>query len=162
MRHTRLIALGVAAVALTAAPVAVSAESTLAQQADQATAAKKKAAKKRVVRPVKTMSVPGFGRVLSTRRNQALYWWERDVRGKVVCTGACARAWPPLIIPKKAKVPRKIRGVRGRFGSKLRPDGRRQVTYNGYPIYTYAHEGRNIVLCDNVDQWFVARARGLR
>jgi predicted lipoprotein with Yx(FWY)xxD motif len=58
-------------------------------------------------------------------------------------------------------VPATIRGVAGRFGTVRRPDGRRQVTYQGRPIYSYAHEGPRQVLCNDVDGWFVARARGL-
>jgi hypothetical protein len=38
-----------------------------------------------------------------------------------------------------------------------RPDGKLQVTHNRLPIYTYAHEGPNQVLCNNVDGWFVVR-----
>ena len=38
-----------------------------------------------------------------------------------------------------------------------RPDGRLQVTHNRLPIYSYAHERPNQVLCNNVDGWFVVR-----
>ena len=114
-----------------------------------------------VVRPVTTFDDDRFGGVLATRAGQALYWWNRERDGRVRCTGSCAKAWPPLIVPKRARVPATIRGVKGRFGIVRRPDGRRQVTYQGRPIYAYAHEGPRQVLCNNVDGWFVARARGL-
>lgn len=114
-----------------------------------------------VVRPVTTFEDRTFGRVLATRAGKALYWWNRERDGRVRCTGSCARAWPPLIVPPRARVPATVPGVRGRFGTVRRPDGRRQVTYQGRPIYTYAHESPRQVLCNNVDGWFVARARGL-
>ena len=114
-----------------------------------------------VVRPVSTFNDAAFGRVLVTRSGQALYWWNRERGGVVRCTGACARAWPPLIVPRRSRVPATIAGVKGRFGTVIRPDGRRQVTFQGMPIYSYVNEGPRQVRCNNVDGWFVARARGL-
>ena len=64
---------------------------------------------------------------------------------------------PPL--DAKGVVPRKVSGIRGTFGTVRRPDGRRQVTFNGLAIYTYAHEGPGQVLCNNVNGWFVVRVR---
>jgi predicted lipoprotein with Yx(FWY)xxD motif len=100
-----------------------------------------------------------FGPILATPKKQALYYWtvEKRAGGRIRCTGACAKAWPPLYA--KGAVPRKIRGITGTFGTVRRPDGRRQVTYNGLAVYTYAHEGPTQVLCNNVDGWFVVRLR---
>ena len=58
-------------------------------------------------------------------------------------------------------MPATITGVKGRFGTVIRPDGRRQVTLQGMPIYSYVNEGPRQVRCNNVNGWFVARARGL-
>src|SRR5690242_1032339 len=100
-----------------------------------------------------------FGAILATPKKQALYYWSAEKRagGKIRCTGSCAKAWPPLYA--KGAVAKKIRGIRGTFGTVRRPDGRRQVTFNGLAIYTYAHEGPEQVLCNNVGGWFVVRAR---
>jgi predicted lipoprotein with Yx(FWY)xxD motif len=99
-----------------------------------------------------------FGPILATRGHKALYYWNVEKRDyKVHCTGACARAWPPLIVRSRSAVPRRIAGIRGTFGVIRRPDGRLQVTHNRLPIYTYAHEKPNQVLCNNVDGWFVVR-----
>jgi predicted lipoprotein with Yx(FWY)xxD motif len=100
-----------------------------------------------------------FGPILATRGHKALYYWNVEKRDfRVHCTGACARAWPPLIVRSRSAVPRRIAGIRGVFGVIRRPDGRLQVTHNRLPIYSYAHEGPNQVLCNNVDGWFVVRA----
>jgi predicted lipoprotein with Yx(FWY)xxD motif len=98
-----------------------------------------------------------FGSILTTPKQQALYYWtvEKRAGGKVRCTGSCARLWPPLYA--KGTVPRHVAGIKGAFGAIRRPDGRRQVTYNGLPIYTYVHEGPKQVLCNNVNGWFVVR-----
>lgn len=108
---------------------------------------------------VSKLRAPNLGATVLARANkQALYYWNREKRnGPIRCTGACARAWPPYILGKDRVVPAKIAGYKGRFGVVKRPDGRRQLTYNGRPLYTYANEGRGVVLCDNVDGWFAIR-----
>jgi predicted lipoprotein with Yx(FWY)xxD motif len=102
-----------------------------------------------------------FGAILATQGKKALYYWKVEKRagGKVRCVRSCAKAWPPLIVRSRSAVPRTIRGIPGRFGVVRRPDGRLQVTHRGLPIYTYAHEKAEQVLCNNVDGWFVVRAR---
>jgi predicted lipoprotein with Yx(FWY)xxD motif len=77
------------------------------------------------------------GRVLASSRGLTLYYYGEDKphSGKSVCTGACATAWPPLAAPVKAPA-----GVRlpGKLGVITRPDGVKQVTLNGYPLYVYS------------------------
>ncbi len=109
--------------------------------------------------PVSSFLDPTFGKVLSRRDKQVLYLWqvEKKAGGKVRCVGACAKAWPPLIVRSAKQVSRKIAGLSGIFGTVRRPDGRLQVTRNKLPLYTYAHERPRQVLCDNVDGWFVVR-----
>jgi predicted lipoprotein with Yx(FWY)xxD motif len=109
--------------------------------------------------PVTKLRAAGFGYVLARRDRQALYTWQVEKRagGKVRCVGACAAAWPPLLVRSAAAVPRRVPGIRGTFGVVRRPNGRLQLTYGGLPVYTYAHEGPGQVLCDNVDGWFVIR-----
>jgi predicted lipoprotein with Yx(FWY)xxD motif len=100
-----------------------------------------------------------FGAILATPKKQALYYWQVEKRagGKIRCTGPCAKLWPPLYTT--AAVPRHVKGIAGTFGTIKRPDGRKQVTYNGLAVYTYAHEKPTQVLCDDVNGWFVVRLR---
>jgi predicted lipoprotein with Yx(FWY)xxD motif len=102
-----------------------------------------------------------FGAILATPKKQALYYWnvEKRAGGKVRCTGSCATAWPPLLVRSRSAVPTRIAGIPGRFGVIRRPSGRLQVTHRGLPVYTYAHERPEQVLCDNVNGWFVVRLR---
>ena len=102
-----------------------------------------------------------FGAILATPKTQALYFWnvEKRAGGKIRCTGACARLWPPLIVKSRSSVPKRFAGIRGTFGVIKRPNGKLQVTHNGLPVYTYAHEGPTQVLCNNVDGWFVVRLK---
>ncbi len=102
-----------------------------------------------------------FGPILTTRSKQPLYFWNREQRagGRIRCKGECARLWPPLIVRRASQMPARIKGIPGRFGVTRRPDGRLQVKHRGLPVYTYAHEEPEQVLCDNVDGWFVVRLR---
>ena len=102
-----------------------------------------------------------FGAILATPKQQALYYWtvEKRVGGKVRCTGSCARLWPPLLVRSRVSVRKHVAGIGGTFGAIRRPNGRLQVTHNGLPVYTYAHEGPRQVLCNNVDGWFVVRLK---
>jgi predicted lipoprotein with Yx(FWY)xxD motif len=77
------------------------------------------------------------GTVLAGGQGLTLYYYTADKpgSGKSVCTGSCATAWPPLAAPVKAPA-----GVHmpGPMGMITRPDGTKQVTINGYPLYYYA------------------------
>ena len=107
--------------------------------------------------PVIKMKVKGFGSILATPGRKALYFWSVEKDFKVHCTGACAKAWPPVIVKSRASVQTRMPGISGRFGVIKRPDGKLQLTRNRLPVYSYAHEGPNQVLCDDVDGWFVVR-----
>jgi predicted lipoprotein with Yx(FWY)xxD motif len=109
--------------------------------------------------PVRSMQAQGFGRVLTTLDHRALYYWtpEKNTPGRIFCTGQCAREWPVLYVRKGVTIPRKVAGYSGTFGTIRRPDGRRQLTYNRLPLYTYVNEGPREVKCDDVNGWFVIR-----
>jgi predicted lipoprotein with Yx(FWY)xxD motif len=109
--------------------------------------------------PVITQRTKAFGTILARPDHKALYFWatEKQAGGEVRCTGSCAALWPPLLVKSAAAVPRRVTGVRGTLGVVRRPEGTLQVTWNGLPVYTYVHEGPGVVLCDNVDGWFVIR-----
>ncbi len=105
---------------------------------------------------IKTVNL---GRVLATKGKLGLYTWdvEKKAGGKVRCTGACAKAWPPVLV--KGPVQRRIKGISATFGTIKRPSGKTQLTVNGLPVYIYEHDTPNVVLCDDVDGWFAIRQR---
>lgn len=108
--------------------------------------------------PVSSFQSPQFGKVLADSKGQALYYWNKETRARIRCTGSCAQAWPVIYVPQGVKVPARIPGYKGVFGTVKRPDnGRLQLTWNNRPVYSYVNEGPRQVLCNNVDKWFVVR-----
>jgi predicted lipoprotein with Yx(FWY)xxD motif len=105
-----------------------------------------------------------FGRMLFDSQEQAIYIFERDERNKSNCYGECADAWPPVFTKGE---PQAGDGVNASLlGTTKRRDGKLQVTYDGKPLYYYAHEGRGEVKCHNVNLnggfWWVIGADGER
>jgi predicted lipoprotein with Yx(FWY)xxD motif len=106
---------------------------------------------------VRTIVDEQLGEVLTTGTKQAIYVWNREPKGTIRCTAACARAWPPVVVKKGVMVAKRVKGVAGTFGTIRRPGGARQLTLNGRPLYTYAHERPGQVLCNDVDDWFAVK-----
>ena len=109
---------------------------------------------------VRTIMDKQLGEVLTTSQKQAIYTWKSEPKGKIRCTGACAKAWPPVLVEKGVVVPMHYAGIKGDFGTIRRPDGSRQLTLERRALYTYGHEKPGQVLCNNVDNWFAVKIRG--
>jgi predicted lipoprotein with Yx(FWY)xxD motif len=105
-----------------------------------------------------------FGTMLFDSRRQAIYILENDRKGKSVCYGECAEAWPPVVTKGEPVAGNDVNA--GLLGTIERRDGTRQVTYAGRPLYYYAHEGPGEVRCHNVDLnggfWWVVGPDGMR
>ena len=78
---------------------------------------------------------PGTALVDGTGR--ALYLFEADTGTMSTCTGACAQVWPPLLTSGPAPVTTGAAQA-SLVGTSPRPDGTRQVTYDGHPLYYFA------------------------
>ena len=96
---------------------------------------------------VKTDSIVLSGSSLGTylvgNNAMTLYYFTVDTRanGLSVCNGACAEAWPPLIVAPGA-IPTAGAGVLGTVGLITRDDGMLQATYNGWPLYYFANDAK--------------------
>src|SRR5712691_8104947 len=67
-----------------------------------------------------------YGTILFDGRGFVLYAFTRDPRGRSVCSGACAKAWPPYLVRRRAVA---AVGANARFlGTLRRGDGTTQVT----------------------------------
>lgn len=103
-----------------------------------------------------------FGRILADGRGQAVYVFDKETTSKPGCHGACAKAWPPVLSEGR---PVAGRGASARLlGTTRRRDGKRQVTVDGKPLYSYVHDTPGRVLCHDVQEfgglWLVVRPDG--
>ena len=95
-----------------------------------------------------TLRSSQFGRVLFDTNRRAIYLFTREPGTRSRCYGECAVAWPPVLTRGR---PRAGSGVDADLlGTTRRRDGRRQVTYNGHPLYYYVDDPRGQVLCHHV------------
>jgi predicted lipoprotein with Yx(FWY)xxD motif len=108
-------------------------------------------------RLVRTIMDAQLGEVLTKANKQAIYTWNQERGGKVRCYGACAKAWPPVLVRTGVRVPMHVEGIMGDFGTVRRRDGTRQLTLDRRPLYTYADEKPGQVLCNNVNGWFAVK-----
>lgn len=85
------------------------------------------------------VSQGAHGPHLADSAGNALYYAEGDKDGSK-CVGDCLQAWPPVLATQTQ--PSGATGVQGGMIATItRPDGSRQVTYNGLPLYRYAADG---------------------
>ena len=68
-----------------------------------------------------------------------VYMFEGDTRSSSSCSGECASVWPPVT---SGGAPVAGAGVvAAHLATITRPDGTKQVTYNGHPLYFYSKDG---------------------
>lgn len=105
-----------------------------------------------------------FGTMLFNEDNQAIYIWEVEKSEKPECYGDCATAWPPVLTKGEPQADGDVK--EGLLGTTKRTDGTTQVTYNGHPLYYYAHEAPGEVKCHNISThgglWWVIQPNGNR
>ena len=92
-----------------------------------------------------------FGRILFDGTGQAIYLFDRETTRRPDCYGACAEAWPPVLTEGEPRPAGTVKSTL--LGTTRRADGSTQATYAGHPLYFYAHEGKNEVLCHNVTEF---------
>ncbi|MGW2255996.1 hypothetical protein ACWCXH_38515 [Kitasatospora sp. NPDC001660] len=78
-----------------------------------------------------------LGPIVTDSAGRTLYRFDKDTAkpSASTCTDACATKWPPLTAQDSVQVT----GVDSALvGSVTRPDGTKQVTLNGWPLYRFA------------------------
>lgn len=91
---------------------------------------------------VATSQVSGLGSVLVDGQGFTLYLYLPDAQsGRSRCSGPCAVEWSPLTLPTGTRSPLAGPGVDSALLSTTRrSDGSIQVTYNNWPLYTWAED----------------------
>ena len=89
---------------------------------------------------VSTQKVSGAGIVLVDSRGDALYSPAQEQGGRILCTGGCTAVWIPLTLPAGMTAPTAASNLPGTLGIVKRSDGKRQVVWNGKPLYTFVQD----------------------
>jgi len=105
---------------------------------------------------VMTVRISNLGYVLAKASGYVVYTYAKDHKGGTpTCTGSCATVWAPV-----TGVPQVSPGITipGTFGLVRRTNGVKQITYNGYPLYTYKLAGRQVTTGNGIGGvWYVVK-----
>lgn len=79
------------------------------------------------------------GQIVVDGKGMSVYYYTKDVKdsGTSACTGGCLDAWPPVLATADTPT---VDGVTGTVGTIATPDGKKQLTINGMPVYYYAKD----------------------
>jgi predicted lipoprotein with Yx(FWY)xxD motif len=80
-----------------------------------------------------------LGQIVTTGSGTTVYRYDADSDNppKSNCDGGCASAWPPVLVTGSG--PPQVSGVSSSLvGEVTRSDGSKQLTLDGWPLYTYA------------------------
>lgn len=75
--------------------------------------------------------------VLTANNGHTLYTLSAEKHGTFICKGSCLKDWFPLVVAAGVKPKGPVA-----LGTIKRPDGRRQVTFKGLPLYTFDGDAR--------------------
>lgn len=84
---------------------------------------------------VHAASVTGVGSVLVDAAGKTLYVFSTDKQARVSCSSKCEKYWPPLVADGSPVAGPGVK--KALLGEIKSPDGKEQVTYNRWPLYTY-------------------------
>jgi predicted lipoprotein with Yx(FWY)xxD motif len=80
--------------------------------------------------------------LVTPRSGRTLYRLQAETPHHIMCTGTCAKVWPPLLVPSRHTRLRAGSGVHVRLSIVRRPDGKLQVAAGGKPLYTFDGDHR--------------------
>jgi predicted lipoprotein with Yx(FWY)xxD motif len=88
--------------------------------------------------PITVGTAKGVGKVLVDSNGLTLYYFQKDQNGESACYGTCEQGWPPLTTEG---APQAGEGaIASKLGTTERKDGTMQVTYAGWPLYTFVED----------------------
>ena len=94
--------------------------------------------------PITTRVDPEEGEFLVAGNGFSLYLFKQDRQGTgaveptMTCFDDCLATWPPLLVDEDPVGTGNVRAEL--LGTMTLPDGSRQVTYNGWPLYFFAED----------------------
>ncbi len=110
---------------------------------------------------VKVVASSKYGKVLAAANGMTLYRYTPDKKGVSVCSGACAKYWPPLLLKGTAKETAGSGASAGLLGT-IKRGNAKQVTYAGFPLYLYAGDSKpGDVKGEGFEKiWYAVSAKG--
>jgi predicted lipoprotein with Yx(FWY)xxD motif len=101
-----------------------------------ATGAAQAATGKRVAKTANSAKL--HEKILVDLKGLTLYSLSAETHGRFICKGACLKDWHPLYVKAGVKPTGPVK-----LGTIKRPDnGKRQVTFEGRPLYTFDEDAR--------------------
>ena len=85
-----------------------------------------------------------FGNILINQENQSMYFFAGDVTGESNCSGGCAETWPAVVAELEEQNIGNGLDVED-FGNITLGDGRKQLTYKGWPLYYFSPEADGVL-----------------
>jgi len=78
-----------------------------------------------------------LGKIVVDGEGMTAYMFDKDTQGTKTsaCTGECLAKWPPILSDSATP---KADGITGTLATIDTPDGKHQVTLDGWPLYTFA------------------------
>jgi predicted lipoprotein with Yx(FWY)xxD motif len=103
-----------------------------------------------------------LGRIVVDGRGRTLYLYIKDSGTHSVCAGPCARVWPPATVDGTPTAGPGIAAAK--LTTTQRADHRRQLVYNGHPLYTLSSDARPGQIGGEgfLGVWYVVSAAGNR
>ena len=90
---------------------------------------------------IKIKTSPALGQYLADKADKTLYYFSNDSDGKNHCTGGCETAWPILSGDKPTQAQLGEGLSTDDFGVITLANGKKQITYNGWPLYYFSPKG---------------------
>lgn len=78
-----------------------------------------------------------YGEILTNSHGFSLYGLSDESGGKLACVGKCLQAWPPMLVATSVTKISLGPGVTGVIGFVKRSATTKQVTFDGFPVYTF-------------------------
>ncbi|MET3922595.1 hypothetical protein [Arthrobacter sp. UYEF20] len=80
-----------------------------------------------------------LGPIVVDGKGMSVYYFTKDTKDSETsaCTGGCITNWPPVVTTSDAPA---VEGVTGTLGTISTPDGKKQLTINGMPVYYFAKD----------------------
>jgi predicted lipoprotein with Yx(FWY)xxD motif len=102
-----------------------------------------------------------LGEIVVDGKGMTVYYFTKDKKDSGVsnCTGDCIVAWPPVLTESDSP---KVDGVTAKIGTIKTPEGKKQITIDGMPVYYWQKDTKpgDVTGQDVNEVWYVVAPDG--